>query len=394
MNFLRTSILFLLGVACECCLFAQNENNLRDDIENRQERIERRFERFQQRRDSINERLQSRRDTIINLAKIKRDSILQKAVQDTTSFHHKVYQFSQWYKEKFAYDPNFVSRPEKKFALTLHNEAIFDLNAFQNEEYNTDIHMRSTVRYKLGLSLAYRSLSLSYYSTVNDMLDIDLDGVLTSNVTLSTSRFIAQVSYFSDDGVRFFNSVKINGKKKKDLPSSRFNGYEFHVLNAQVDYIFNHRRYAHSATHSRARIQKRSQGSFIGGFSYNRQSTFVDRSVFSEEEKKFLGIDQNTKLNMRFHDFCVDFGYGYNLSFWNGIFTTNFTLLPRIGIKYPEGEHVRLAFDPTADIAMAYNHNDWTIGLRMQARAYTDLQEKQLMSNTVFDVLFSVGRRF
>jgi alpha-L-fucosidase 2 len=39
------------------------------------------------------------------LAKIKRDSILQKAVQDTSSFHHKVYQFSQWYKEKFAYDP-------------------------------------------------------------------------------------------------------------------------------------------------------------------------------------------------------------------------------------------------------------------------------------------------
>ncbi|MBP5781725.1 MAG: hypothetical protein J6X34_10905, partial [Clostridia bacterium] len=74
------------------------------------------------------------------MAKIKRDSLVQKAVYDSTSFHHKVYQFSKWYKKNFSYDTNYVSRPEKKFALTLHNEAIFDLNSFQNEKYDSEVN--------------------------------------------------------------------------------------------------------------------------------------------------------------------------------------------------------------------------------------------------------------
>ena len=300
----------------------------------------------------------------------------------------------------FATDTAYVFKPKQKMSATLHNQLFLDFLEFyipHSEDYVYGLSMRSPVRYNIGFSFAYRPFSVSYSLHVNNIANYNLSGIQRTRVHMLNSRFLFDLTFFSDDGKQYVTNYRLGDiKEKYKYKDVSFDGYKFYYVNVQMDWFFNHRKYSASATNSCSSIQKRSAGSFFAGASYSFQNFSADCTLLPDNIQTTFPI--KSKINTNSHDFCIDFGYAHNFVFWKKRLTYNITALPRLGVKRffqnGDGPKYFVALNPSTDMALVYNRSRYFVNLRIHADMLYNLQNKNLLITSLTDYKISVGVRF
>jgi hypothetical protein len=96
-------------------------------------------------------------------------------------------------------------------------------------------------------------------------------------------------------------------------------------------WIFNHKKFSYPAAYSQSTNQRKSAGSFMAGFSYSQHSIYFDYTQLPTELKN--NINSNLRFNkVKYSDYSLGFGYGYNWVFKKN-WVANLSLLPGIGFK-------------------------------------------------------------
>jgi len=301
-------------------------------------------------------------------------------------------------KRFFASDTAYVYKPKQRMAVALHNQIYLDFMDFyvpHNDEFVYGLSMRSPARYNLGLSLSYRPFSISYYMHVNGLTKHNLSGIQRTRVHWLNSRFMFDLTFFSDNGKQYVTSYQL-GDIREQYKNVTFDGYKFYYANLQMDWFFNHRKYSPSATSSCSSIQKRSAGSFFAGVSYSFQDFAADCTLLPDTIQTTFPIKSEIHANS--HDFCIDFGYAHNFVFWKKRLTYNITAAPRLGLKRffqnDDGPKYFVALNPSVDMALVYNYSRFFVNLHLHADMLYNLQNKNTLITTLTDHKLSVGVRF
>ena len=298
----------------------------------------------------------------------------------------------------FASDTSYVYKPKQRMSVALHNQIYLDFLDFyvpKEDNFVYGLSLCSPARYNLGLSVGYRPISISYYLHINGLTKHNLSGIQRTRIHVLNSRFLFDLTLFSDDGKQYISSYQL-GDVKKNYKDVTFDGYKFYYANLQMDWFFNHRKYSPSATNSCSSIQKRSAGSFFAGASYSFQSFEADCTLLPDTVQTSFPIQSEIYTNS--HNFCIDIGYAHNFVFWKKRLTFNITAAPRIGLKRffqnGNGPEYFVALNPSMDMALVYNHSRYFVNLHLHADMLYNLQNKNTLITTLTDHKVSVGVRF
>lgn len=116
-----------------------------------------------------------------------------------------------------------------------------------------------------------------------------------------------------------------------NLKGQTFNGMRTKMLGLNTYWIFNNRRFSYPAAYSQSTNQKRSCGSLMAGFSYSHQNISFDYTQLPSE--MFSQVQPALRFdNLKYDDYNVSFGYGYNWVFAkNCLF--NLSFMPAVSYK-------------------------------------------------------------
>lgn len=181
----------------------------------------------------------------------------------------------------------------------------------------------------------------------------------------------------------------------------RFDGLKSEMKGINLYYIFNNRRFSYPAAYSQSTNQRKSAGSLIAGFSYSRHKFLFDPGQLPEN------ISGQLEDNMRFRkiryiDYSLNFGYGYNWVFAKNCLA-NLSVTPAVGYKasniyfeneaYNETDH-NINFDVITRAAVVYNNTKYYVGASLLAHTY-DYHRKRFWINNTYGILqFYVGFNF
>ena len=130
-------------------------------------------------------------------------------------------------------------------------------------------------------------------------------------------------------------------------------------LNVSIYYFLNNKKYSQGAAYNFSKIQKKSAGSWMFGFTYNNLDIDMDFTELSPELKPFYNL-KSYFYKFHYHSFCALFGYGYNWV-WHPKWLFNFTVMPSVGVNkcYEdsfEGNDTLLSLNIHARTSLTFNH--------------------------------------
>lgn len=308
----------------------------------------------------------------------------------------------RWYKQNFGQDSSYVRKNKQKqrFAIRLISDNMFDFHSFStlpNSEYDFSGQMKSDIRYKIGLALTVNSVSLSYSTDINNFSKLSYHEIQTFSFAINTSRITLSAEYFYDNGPKFCNSIKSNGKLY-DLHDMKLDGFCLMNLDISANYIFNFRKYAANAAYTFSKVQLKPAGSFIAGISFVENENKINIDNIPDEITSLLPYsgDLKGKHNISNSDILINFGYGYNFVFLKH-FLINTTIIPRIGLKYANTDHhykYFVACDPIAQFAIVLNFDHFFLSLNSTGKFFWDFRDTKLNNDILLNFAVSAGTRF
>ncbi len=289
------------------------------------------------------------------------------SMQDTTVEWPKFLEFCvgvyNWGDEFFnGTDHEYVVGTGRRWKVRLVNDNWTDAYSMELGQ-DMKIQMLSEPYSNAGIYLQYMAVSIGY--------NIDLTNVIGNrpinhkkmNFGFSCARFNAELTYSENTGgtyLRTFGDYDHGRFFKKFFP-----GLVMRNLTVDAYYFFNNRRYSYGAAYGFAKIQKRSAGSIIAGFSYAYQDVDMDLSLLPPELLPYLTIPERD-YKFRYNDYSLLVGYGYNFVVSPHVLI-NLTALPAIGINHSyedsvDGASNLLSVGIRARGSVTYNIKDFFLG--------------------------------
>ncbi len=270
------------------------------------------------------------------------------------NFCRKIY---NWGDRTFnSYDEDYVVGTGKNWKAYIKN-----YNWMQSYVYNFSLKdnnrvlLRTGVYSDLGVSLNFMAVSLGYTWNVNKWFHGEHDRRNTFNVSFTTALFSAEFTTVS-------NST--HGRVYQLGTEAEFRGLRYRVpvsqnsLNFNAYYFFNHRHYSQAAAYCFSKYQKKSAGTWLLGFDYNRQRINIDFTELPDETLAELPLLPRYAA-YRYTDYNIMGGYAHNFVVGRK-WLFNITVLPSIGYKkMPHREVPRremLSLASIAKGAITYNH--------------------------------------
>lgn len=226
-----------------------------------------------------------------------------------------------------------------------------------------DIHLSSGMSNRVGISLGYRGVALSYSKGLGKTLGFDFG-------------FSSYGRHFSFEySLRATNNL-IGQVTLPDTKIIASDGDDLTLIASNLDLLYNfNSNFSFGAAMKQSNIQRRSAGSIIAGASWTVWDVFAAGRdvIFSRHTsiESLLAVP-----TIFYHRFSLGAGYGYNLvlgqehwllhasavPMWTFFDSTTYrTLEEKIRTKHPMG---RLAFTGTARAGIYYRWGTrWTIGL-------------------------------
>lgn len=258
------------------------------------------------------------------------------------------------------------------------------------------LRMLSDVYMSTGPYLSFMAVTIGYGVNLNNIFFHEKARQKRFDFSFSCALFELNLFYTqNNDGTRirrfspFDDGHIINVK----FPSLHLENY-----GAAAFYFLNHKRYYQGAAYNYSKIQKRSQGSWLFGLSFSHQYIDFDLNTLPDDMRKYLMPDDPTHYRFVYNDYCFLAGYGYNWVF-NPHWVFNVTALPAVGIKdcladNGDGRKVLPAVNLTGRLGLAYNLQNFFVGLYGSGNANWYLNQQYSFINALFSGGFAVGLRF
>ena len=265
-----------------------------------------------------------------------------------------------------TYDHDYVLPTGKKWKVLMRSSNWADSYSMTLDK--THIRMLSDVYSNFGPSLSFMAVSLSYQANLNRLITHSPARQKRYDFNFSCALFWVNAYYSRNrDGteIRQFGNYKTeSGKRwfKYHFPQLQLKSYGIDAY-----YFFNHGRYYHGAAYNYSKIQRKSQGSIILGFSFSRQDISMDFTSLPQGMKDQLPADTPLQYRINYNDYCIIAGYGYNWVF-HPKWVWNLTAIPTIGYKHSladsvEGRCELFSLNFKARTAMAYNLGNFFAGI-------------------------------
>ena len=214
---------------------------------------------------------------------------------------------------------------------------------------------------------------------------------------LNTARIIAEIYTFKSGKSAKFTSITDVDLEGQDRT---FTGLNSKCFGIDAQYIFNHRRYSWPAAFGENAVQRKSQGSWKLGFSYNHVTVTFNRDELSPYIAE--RIDTTLLFNkVSYKDYAISIGYGYNWAFRRNCILA-VSVLPSIGYRRSDitehnlGKAVlrNISTDVFFRTSLFWNNTRYFTGVVVDLHTYAYRERKFSLTNTYGTVKYIVGFDF
>ena len=278
----------------------------------------------------------------------------------------------------------------------------------EKQHYQT-LSFRPKPMFKIGPYLGWRWIFLGYSVDVSRPSSA---GKSTEfDFSVYSSKVGGDIVYIHNNGkFRLRKTQGFDGVDKFQFSGTNFHGLEVNTLSLNAYYIFNHRRFSYPAAYNQSTLQKRSAGSVIMGFRYDKQKLTFDYtqlpSPLSERHSVASVMSDELKFSrLSYQDFCLSAGYAYN---W--VFAHNWLLASSLSValayKQSSGDvtHKRFSIsdfkfnniniDGIGRFGLVWNNSKWYAGMSMILHAYNYRRSNFSTNNFFGSVNLYVGFNF
>lgn len=248
----------------------------------------------------------------------------------------------------------------------------------------------------LGASIQYMAVSYTYSFDMSHLFSGGTINYKKQEFGFNCARFSVDGYYYSNDGGTYIRTFgDYNNKKPFKLP---FEGVTMSTFGIDAYYFLNGYKYSQGAAYNFSKIQKKSQGCFMVGFSYCNQDIDMDFTQLPEELKPYAKMDNLSDYRFHYHDYNLIFGYGYNCVLGRH-WLFNVTLLPGLGFNHcyedsSEGSVKLFSMGGRGMMSFTYNAGNWFAGAQGKFRGNWYNSKNYSLFNAVETFLFSAGFRF
>lgn len=231
-----------------------------------------------------------------------------------------------------------------------------------NFSHNMSMRMMSDVYCNAGIYLQYMAVSLGYSIDLSNVIGNKPSNHKKLSFGFSCARFSIEAYYQENTGGTYMR--KFGKYHNGEIFKRSFPGLTLYTYGLDAYYFFNNRRYSQGAAYNFSKYQRRSQGSWIAGFSYANIDTSLDFSQLPLDLKPFFTMS-NDKYCFHYDSYCLMGGYGFNWV-WSPHMLFNITTMPAIGIAHcyedsVEGAGIMLSMGIRAKSSITYNLGDFFI---------------------------------
>lgn len=293
-----------------------------------------------------------------------------------------------------TYDTAYVVGTGYRWNIKLRNDNWMDGYSFNIESDLIDgkLRMNSEVSSTIGLSLTFMAVTVGYNINISRLFYGRKTGRKLFNFNFCSSRLAVDFNLSKNNSF-----TKIRKSIDSDTPGVYFHGVENNSMVLNAYYFFNNFKYAQAAAYNYSKIQRRSAGSIIAGFSVNLQDLNMD---FSEVINENPSLAPLRDFRLKSNNYTFIFGYGYN---WvpNRHWVFNVTATPAVGWRYGEqsysevaNKHYSFSFNAYAKLGATYNLNRWFISLLGQMNMALYAEKRYTFVSLLGNLTLLGGFRF
>ena len=321
-------------------------------------------------------------------------------MKDTTVIYPKFIKFCvevyNWADETFnSYDPEYVEGTGKRWKVRLVNDNWVDSYSMTLPG-NLHTWMMSNVYSNIGAYIQYMAVSVGSSYDIGKLFHHREPSHKKYEFGFNCARFNAELYYHENKGgtnLRKFGQYE-DGKLFKEV----FPGLRLYTLGFDAYYFFNNRRYSQGAAYNFSKIQKKSQGSFIGGFSFTNLKLSLDFNELPENLLPYLTISKDTQYLFHYNSYAVIFGYGFNWVIMPQLLF-NVTALPSIGASHCykdslEGAKWLASLNIAGRISLTYNLGNYFFSIIGKMNGHWYKSAHHSLFNSIENFSANIGLRF
>lgn len=322
------------------------------------------------------------------------------SVSDKPSFFSKIYGIARNVGRFFnQVDSNYVKPSPKGLTVMAGVRAVHEFYDIRSRNDDARLSIVSDMSYAIGGYVYWKAIGVGGFLNLNPLWEKGgKSGVSGRRLTfkLNTSKLIGEAYYFKSS-----ENSRISNIYSDIIPDNmyEFNGLKAYMLGANIAYVFNNRKYSWTSAFSKnTAVQKRSSGSFMLGFSFVYQNTNVDQGKIPDEIKDNMGSFMLFN-RIRYWDYAVRFGYGYNWVIgkrWMISLASNPALGYRHMSKDDIGTSKRSLFDSVScdfvnDLAVKWRGDKYSLTVTYDLHTSLYWDRNLVLSNNVGTIRFLVG---
>lgn len=293
-----------------------------------------------------------------------------------------------------SYDPEYVVGTGKRWKARIVNDNWVDSYVMTLPK-KLQANMLSNLYANLGGYIQYMAVSVGYTVDMGKFFGNNPLNHKKWEFGFNCARFNAEIYYQENTGGTFLRKFgKYNNGRlfKQDFP-----GLEMYNFGIEAVYFLNNKRYSHGAAYNFSKYQKRSQGSWIAGFSYSNVKLRFDFSKLPADLLPYLTIPAESYL-FHYNSYSAVIGYGFNWVIKPRLLY-NFTVMPAFGVGHCfedslEGEKYMFAMSIGSRMSLTYNLGNWFFSLIGKMNGHWYKSGTYSLFSSVENFSANIGFRF
>ena len=295
-----------------------------------------------------------------------------------------------------AIDTNYISPNLYNLAFMLEHSTWYEHYQLGTNQNNLiqKLNFSPNLGTKMGIYFGWRWIFLGYTFDVEDLFGENKNKPKKKEMSLNiySSKFGMDL-YYRKTGSDFKLRSQEGFNLDEQIKNIQFDGLQSNIIGLNAYWIFNHKKFSYPAAYSQSTNQRKSAGSFLAGFSYSRHKIFFDHNKLPDPIKE--NLNQQLQFNkIKYSDYSLGFGYGYNWVFAKN-WVSNLSLLPGIGFKKSKiddndfkDEHwiKDINFDLITRAGVVYNNSKYFAGASLVMHTY-DYRKPNLSVTNSFGTL-------
>ncbi len=192
------------------------------------------------------------------------------------------------------------------------------------------------------------------------------------------------------------------------LNGMSFDGVNVGITGFNIYYIFNHKKFSYPAAFAQSTCQKISQGSWMAGVGYIKNSVDFDydklNTIVSDYCIPAVKLDSGLMFNkIQYYDVNASVGYAYNWAFAKDWLLSSGMSLA-LAYKHSEGDVEKdvdkdfsfdnINLDVIGRFGLVYNNTRWYAGASAIVRSYNYRKPRFEVNNTFGSLNFYLGYNF